>query len=184
MAELPDRERQIIAVHADFINEVVSACAQASRRPGLEHTLELCAEHGAPGLALAIRRILDGRRDPGILEGLDPDEIVVVGCVLRGLDNPETLPAPGAAADPTAAAPGLAGMIQAAASGNVEALQAVSAMAEQMSQVGGDMAKLAAVIRPMVNGERDADLLTRRMGPRGRSLVMAILDELSRLAVH
>ena len=57
-------------------------------------------------------------------------------------------------------------------------------MAEQMSKVGGDMRRVAAVIRPMINGERDAERLCARLDVRGRQLVLQILDELGRLGRH
>ena len=55
-------------------------------------------------------------------------------------------------------------------------------MAEQMSGAGGDMARLAAIMRRLVNGERDADLLTRGMEAQGKGLVMSILKELEKPA--
>ena len=72
-------------------------------------------------------------------------------------------------------------MVHAAGSGDSQALQLVAGIAEQMSRVGGDMTRLARVIRPLVNGQRDPDVLCRDMGPQGRSLVLSILEELARL---
>jgi methionyl-tRNA formyltransferase len=57
-------------------------------------------------------------------------------------------------------------------------------MAEQMSKVGGDMGRVAAVIRPLINGERDPDKLCDRLDTRGRQLVLQILDELGKLDLH
>ena len=79
------------------------------------------------------------------------------------------------------AAPGLAAMIRASASGDAQALQLLANMAEQMSGAGGDMAKLAAIMRRLVNGERDADQLVAGMGPLGRELLISLLDELAKL---
>ncbi len=81
--------------------------------------------------------------------------------------TPRPCPTRNKKADPTLAAPGLAHMIQAAGSGNVQALTLVSQMAEQMSKVGGDMARVAGAIRPMINGERDPDKLCARHGHPG-----------------
>jgi hypothetical protein len=75
-------------------------------------------------------------------------------------------------------------MISAAARGDVQALSALANMAEQMVRVGGDMGRLGGIMRRLVDGERDADLLCRGMGPLGRSLVLDILDELGRLGRH
>ena len=78
----------------------------------------------------------------------------------------------------------VAHMIHAAASGNAQALSLIGQMAEQMSKVGGDMARVAALIRPLINGERDPDRLCARLDTRGRQLVLQILEELGRLELH
>jgi hypothetical protein len=75
-------------------------------------------------------------------------------------------------------------MIQAAGSGNVEALTLISEMAEQMRRAGGPMARLAAVIRPLINGERDADKLCKGMNEQTRQLTLDILGELGRNQPH
>ena len=75
-------------------------------------------------------------------------------------------------------------MIHAAGRGDVRALTLVSQMAEQMSKVGGDMSHVAAVVRPLVNGERDPDRLCAHMDTRGRQLILQILEELGKLDLH
>ena len=75
-------------------------------------------------------------------------------------------------------------MIHAAGTGDVQALTLISQMAEQMSRVGGDMSRVAAVIRPMINGERDPDRLCARLDARGQQLVLQILEELGKLDLH
>jgi hypothetical protein len=82
------------------------------------------------------------------------------------------------------AAPGIAAMINGARSGNLETLQLLGTMAQQMLRAGGDMARLSAIFRPMVEGERDADKLTQGMTPEGEKLVLRILEELGKLDVH
>ncbi|MDJ0863815.1 MAG: hypothetical protein QNJ87_00840 [Gammaproteobacteria bacterium] len=181
MANLPPREQQIIRVHSALIHRVVSACHDPNQTPGLEEILRASEANGWQALVSATRQILAGRRDPGLLEGLDEEDRVVVSAILRGLEDASTLPEPGMAGDPTAAAPGLAAMVHAAGRGDSGALQLIAGIAEQMSRVGGDMTRLAAIIRPLVNGERDPDILCKDMGPQGRSLVVSILDELGRL---
>ena len=42
------------------------------------------------------------------------------------------------------------------------------------------LARLAGVIRPMLNGERDVDRLTRGMGERGQQLLRSIVEALER----
>jgi hypothetical protein len=72
-------------------------------------------------------------------------------------------------------------MIHTAGRGNTQALQIIAEMADQMSKVGGSMARLAAVIRPLINGERDPDILCSRMDSNTEALVLGILAELKQL---
>lgn len=181
---IPDREQQIIQSHAAFICQAVEFIQQADARPRLDALLQAAADNGWGTLADMVRRFADGQRELGQIEQLDDEDRVIAEAILRGLHDPATLPDPQQKADPTLAAPGLAHMIQAAGSGNVQALTLVSQMAEQMSRVGGDMARVAGAIRPMINGERNPDKLCARMDTRGQQLVLQILDELGKLELH
>jgi hypothetical protein len=75
-------------------------------------------------------------------------------------------------------------MIHAAGRGDARTLVALSNMAEQMTRAGGEMARTAALIRRLVNGERDVDALEKGLPPRARQLLLSILEELGRLDVH
>lgn len=184
MAPQPSRDEQIIHAHARLIVDVVRACENPALRPPLEPLLNALGEYGQQALVGVIRKLLAGNREPQLLNGLDEDDRIVVEAMLRGLQNPATLPDPNAEADASAAAPGLASMIHAAAAGNIEALHALAGMAEQMTAAGGDMARLGGIMRRLVNGERDPDTLCKGMGARGESLVLSILAELGQLEVH
>ncbi|MGD8309910.1 MAG: hypothetical protein PVG98_10750 [Chromatiales bacterium] len=171
-------------MHAAFIRQVVESAQASEHRERLDELLHSAEQSGWTALVGAIRRILAGRRDTGVLGGLDEEDQVIAEAIMRGLQDPASLPDPEARADPAMAASGLAGLIQAAASGNVEALKVVSDMAGQMNRAGGQMARLAAVIRPLINGERDPDRLCKGMDGATERLVVGILDELGRLARH
>jgi len=80
------------------------------------------------------------------------------------------------------AAPGLAQIIFAASRGDVQALQAISAMAEQMTAAHGDMARLGGNIKRLIDGERNADILCKGMGPSGEQLMLNLIDELNKLS--
>jgi hypothetical protein len=82
------------------------------------------------------------------------------------------------------AAPGIAAMVNGARRGNLETLQLLGTMAQQMLQAGGDMARLAGILRPLVQGERDADKLAAGMSVDGQKLVVGILAELAKLDDH
>ena len=182
---LPERDQQIVQTHAAFICQAVECIQrQAGGRTQLEALLKAAVDNGWTALATAVRQIAAGNREPGQLEGLDEEDRAIAAAILRGLQDPQTLPDPRRKADPTLAAPGLAHMIHAAGNGDVQALSLVSQMAEQMSKVGGDMSRVAATIRPMINGERDPDRLCARLDTRGRQLVLQILDQLARLGTH
>ena len=184
MARLPDAVEQGLQMHAPFIHAVVQALTDRSRLPELMQTLAAAQSQGWPRLVGALRQIVDGKRDDSIKLGLDAEDRIIVDAVLRGLDNPATLPPLDKKPDPAVAAPGLAALIDAAARGDAQALAALASMAEQMVRAGGDMARLGGAMRRLVNGERDAEALMKGMGPLGRRLLADILDELGKCALH
>jgi hypothetical protein len=184
MAELPPRAQQIIQAHAGLIVGVVQAIQNRDLLPQIEEALRVTAQNGWTDLVAAIRRVIAGARDRSVFDGLDEEDTVIVEAILRGLQNPASLPDPDAQADPTLAAPGLAHMVHAAATGNVEALQLVANMAEQMTRVGGDMGRVGGIVRRLVDGERDPDVLCKGMTAQGESLVLSIIEELGKLELH
>jgi hypothetical protein len=184
MPTYPDRQEQIIIAHAALIVSVVRVCQDRALLPELRPVLQALDDHGQRPLAETIRRMLDGDRDPHILTTLDEDDRIVAEAILRGLQDPSTLPDPNAAPQAAAAAPGLASIIHAAAAGHADALQALGNMAEQMTAAGGDMARIGSIMGQLVNGDRDPDRLCKAMGNQAQSLVLSILDELAKLEHH
>jgi hypothetical protein len=184
LAELPDAVEQVRRMHAPFIHAVVGALRDRSRLPELMQTLATAEQQGWAGLAGALRQIVAGKRDATVKLGLDEEDRVIVETVLQGLENPASLPDLEQKPDARAAAPGLASMIAAAGKGDTKALAVLADMAEQMVRAGGDMARLGGLMRRLVNGERDADLLLKGMGPLGRQLLLDILSELGRAGLH
>jgi len=184
MSSLPEKSQQIVIAHASLIHAVVIACQNRDRLADLEPLLEAASANGWGTLVLAIRRILSGTRDLQVLAGLDEEDRIIAEAILRGLQDPTTLPDPQARPDPGMAVPGLAGMIHAAASGDVAALQLLGDMATQMMRAGGDMARLSGILRRLMDGERDPDVLCRGMSTRGSQLVLSLIEELARLRAH
>ena len=184
MATLPERHQQIITMHAAFICQVVQFSQNEENRPEFETLLMSAEENGWSSLVKAIRQIVAGQREMSAIRGLDEEDQVVAEAIMRGLQDPTTLPDPNEKPDPSLAAPGLAGMIHAAATGNVEALTLISNMAEQRSRAGGPLARLAAVIRPLINGERDPDKLCKGLNTETELIVLDILDELGKSNLH
>jgi len=184
MATLPAKDQQIIEAHTGLIHRVVIGCQNRQMVPDLDDILKQAEENGWLQLVAAIRKILAGSRDASVLHGLDDEDRVIVQSILYGLQNPETLPDLGEGVNGAMAAPGIAAMVNGARRGNLETLQLLGTMAQQMLQAGGDMARLAGILRPLVQGERDADKLTSGMGAEGQKLVVAILEELGRLDLH
>ena len=180
MKKLPAREQQVVAVHAAFIRQVVELGSNPARQEDFEALLRFAVDNGWTKLVAAIRRIVAGERELGALYGLDPEDRIIAEAIIRGLQNPDTLPDPAARPDPALAAPGLAGMILAARRGNTEALKLIAEMAEQMRRFGGPMARLAAAIRPLINGERNSHNLCRGMDEKTEQMVLAILAELNK----
>ncbi len=184
MAKLPDAVEQVLQMHAPFIHAVVNALTDRTQLPQLMQTLSAAEQQGWPELVRALRWVVDGKRDPGIKLGLDDEDRIIVDAVLRGLENPASLPPLDRKPDAAAAAPGLAAMIEASAHGDAQALAVLANMAEQMLRAGGDMARLGGMMRRLVNGERDYDLLAKGMGALGRKLLRDVLDELGKNTLH
>lgn len=181
MPTLPEKDQQILAAHAGLVHAVVQACHNRDLLPQLEQVLKLSEENGWNQLVTAIRRILGGSRDNSVLANLDEEDRVITEAILRGLQNPETLPDINSTPDAEHAAPGLASMVVAARQGNVEALRALADMATQMRNAGGDMARLASALSQMEQGEADIEKLSRGMSPAGVKLVESIIEELKKL---
>jgi len=184
MADLPEKEQQILQSHAGLIHRVVIACSDPAKVPDLDEILTQAENNGWSQLVAAIRQVLAGNRDHSILNALDEEDRPIVESILRGLQDPSTLPNLDAEIDANMAAPGLAAVIHSIRTGNTEALDVLANMATQMSQAGGDMARLAAVMRPLSLGERDPDVLCKDMGSQCSELVMSILRELGKLEGH
>lgn len=181
---LSPRDEQIRRAHASLIHKVVQATHNPEVRAELDPLLEQAIQSGWTDLVGCIRRILNGERDPNLLLGLDDEDRIIIESVLNGLQNPATLPDPQESSDPTQAAPGLAQLIDAARRGDAQALHWLSQMAEQMTRAGGDMARLGAITKRLVDGERDPDRLRQGMTAQGESLLLSILTELGRLERH
>lgn len=180
-----DKEQQVINTHAALIHAVVEACHQPDLATQLEAPLQGMANSGWGNLVVALRQVIAGRRDESLLNALDQEDAVILRAILNGLQNPSSLPdLQAATGNPQMAAPGLAAMVTQAGRGDSAALMALANMGEQMSRVGGEMARVASTLRPLINGERDPEILTRHLGTRSRSLVLSILEEIGKLERH
>jgi len=184
MTETPDLKQQILQSHAGLIHRVVIHCNNPGSVPDLEQVLRQAEENDWTRLVAAIRDIINGRRDPSVLLGLDDEDRTIVESILLGLQDPGTLPDLEADFDSSLAAPGIASLIHASRNGNAHALQLVAGMAKQMLAAGGDMSILAGRIRPLVEGERDAGKLGANMSAKGQELMVKILDELLKLEAN
>lgn len=184
MNVLPEKQQQILQVHGKLVVAVVQSLNDPSVMPQLEQVLKISEENGWQQLVAVIRKIIKGDRDASLLNGLDEEDSVIVDAILRGIQDPSSLPRDDQDADPTLAAPMLAQLIHEAARGDANALSMLGAMAEQMSNTQGDLARFSTLIKPMVDGERDTDKLCDKIGPQGESLVVSVLSELAKLDAH
>ena len=182
--ETPEKRDQVRQIHAALILGVVQAVHQPEVRPHMEQALRASEQNGWGGLVAVLRKIIAGSRDQSLLKGLDDEDQIIAESILQGLQDPSTLPNPEEKGDATKAAPMLAKLINEAAHGDHNALIMLGGMAEQMSSLGGDMANLGAVVKDMIDGNRNVDQLCSRMGPQGESLITQILGELGKLDVH
>ncbi len=179
MAIIPERDQQIRQAHATLIHQVVKACQNQEAAVELKSVLEVALQQGWDELVKTIQLIVKGNRDASMLNALDEEDTVIIKSILDGLQNPATLPDIEQQGDATMAAPGLAQIIHAAGTGDAQALQAVSMMAEQMTAAPGDMARMGGNIKRLVDGERDADILCKGMGPSGEQLMLNLIEELN-----
>jgi len=178
MPNLPSRHQQLITMHAAFICQVVQFGPNKDHQDEYNEILKTAAKSGWPNLVQAIRKIVKGERELNKFKALDEEDQIIAESIMRGLQNPATLPDPNAKADPSMAVPGLASMIQAAASGQADALILTANMAEQMAKAKGPMAELASVIRPIINGERDSTILCKGKSQQSQDMIRDILDTL------
>ena len=184
MKNIPEKQQQVIQIHAALIVSVVKALHEPSMLTQLNQALAVSDENGWHKLVAAIRKILQGSRDTSLVNGLDEEDGYIVDAILRGIQNPSTLPNPNQQQDPTLAAPMLAQMIHGAARGDAQALAMLGVMAESMSRTEGDMARFSTLIKPLVDGERDIDVLCSKVGEQGEKLVTLIVKELRKLETH
>lgn len=184
MTDIPSQEEQIRQSHAILIHQVVHACQNDTAKQQLKPMLDMATQQNWHELVTAINKIVVGQRGEDLLNNLDDEDKVIVKSILLGLQNPASLPEVQQQADPTMAAPGLASMINAACRGDAAALQAASLMADQMTNTQGDMRQLGGIMKRLIDGERDADVLTKKMTENGKQLVMQLLDELGKLSSH
>lgn len=184
MTNIPSQEEQIRLSHAILIHQAVHACQNETARIQLKPMLDMATQQGWNALVNAIKKIVAGKREADLLKGLDDEDTIIVKSILEGLQNPATLPPVQQQSDPTMAAPGLASMINAASRGDVMALQAASFMAEQMTNTQGDMRQLGGIMKRLLDGERDPDVLTKKMTADGKQLVLQLLEELAKLGNH
>ena len=180
----PDKQEQILQSHAGLIHRVVMHCNNPGSVPDMEQVLQMAVDNDWTTLVTTIRDIMSGNRDESMLALLDEEDRIIVESILRGLQDPSTLPSLETDIDSSMAAPGIAGLIHASRNGNAQALQIIGGMAKQMLEAGGDMSILAGRIRPLVEGERDPDKLTEKMGDKGQKLMLEIIEELLKLEAN
>jgi hypothetical protein len=158
MAMIPERDQQIRQAHATLIHQVVKACQNQEAAVELNSVLEVALQQGWNDLVNTIQLIVKGNRDASMLNALDEEDSVIIKSILDGLQNPASLPDIEQQGDATMAA------------------------AEQMTSAPGDMARIGGNIKRLVDGERDADILCKGMGPSGEQLMLNLIEELNKLA--
>jgi hypothetical protein len=181
---LPDTKEQILTSHTGLIHRVVMHCNNPGSVPDMEQVLQMAAANDWITLVTVIRDIMSGNRNESMLLALDEEDRVIAESILQGLQDPNTLPPLETDINSEMAAPGIAGLIHASRNGNTQALQIVGNMAKQMLAAGGDMGILAGRIRPLVDGERDADKRTEKMTNKGQQWMLQIIEELLKLEAN
>jgi tetratricopeptide (TPR) repeat protein len=84
--------RHEVREHAPLILRTVGAVTNAERRQELEQALPGLEQRGWTKLVAAIRLVLAGERDEDALcDGLDSEDMMIVGAILQGLADPSSL---------------------------------------------------------------------------------------------
>jgi len=88
----PDTTEQILQSHTGLIHRVVMHCNNPGSVPDLEQVLQQAEENDWKQLVVVIRNIMSGTREESVLLGLDEEDRVIAESILRGLQDPQTLP--------------------------------------------------------------------------------------------
>jgi tetratricopeptide (TPR) repeat protein len=82
--------RETLRQHRPLIGAVLLALREPAARPALDQALDQLATNGWTELVVALRGILDGRRDEDALcESLDREDSLIVHTILHALDHPD-----------------------------------------------------------------------------------------------
>jgi len=181
MSDSDNFEEEVLQAHASLIHRVVLHCNDPGSAPDLDAILRQAEDSDWKRLVATIRTIISGNRDESILQELDEEEATIIDSILRGLEDPSTLPALQPDFQSSLAAPGIANLIHASRDGNAHSLNIIANLIRQMLNVGGDFEVMAGHIRPMIEGERDLASLTENMTEKGQKMMAEILAELARL---
>lgn len=181
MSKTPVEIQQIVQSNAGLIHRVVMHCNNPGSVPDLEQILHQAAQNEWIKLVAAIREVMSGSRDKEVLSGLDEEDSAVVQAILDGLENSHALPELEGDFSSELAAPGIASLIQLSGAGGAHALQILAGIASQLSQIGGDMARVASRIHPMIQGERDGEKLCVGISGDSLKLMRDILMELRKI---
>jgi tetratricopeptide (TPR) repeat protein len=136
-------------------------------------------------LAAALRRILDGDRDPDtLLTGLDPIDTAILTRALDAVTGRLTLqpPQPAETPNPDPATrepwPALIAAVVAAANGDHTAAAGINPIVDDLA--GRDeWAALAAALRHIIAGQRDPHTLQTGLDPTDTAITTAVLTQLT-----
>lgn len=181
MSHPTDSGESIIQEHADLIHLVIMSVFGPQYLPHLESNLIQAENNGWTSLAAAIRKIIAGERNIEEFQNLDTEDRSIITSILKGIEDPTSLPELTNAVNPAAAGPMIARLIHAAGMGNSDSKNELTAMASQMAGCGGDLSRIASIIEILVEGERDKEALCSIMGGSGMALMDEILKELNHL---
>ncbi len=181
MSDSDQFREEVLQAHASLIHCVVMHCNNPGSVPDLAAILQQAEDSDWKQLVATIRSIMGGGRDDSILQELDEEEAIIIGAILRGLEDPGTLPALQPDFQSSMAAPGIANLIHASRDGSAQSLSIIANLARQMQEIGGDFEIMAGHIHPMIEGERDLARLTANMTEKGQKLMVDILAELAKM---
>lgn len=180
MDEFDDQIEMLNQEDAFLVRMVAERILYSNHAEHLELYLREAENGGWGNLVAAIRSILGGERSLSSFMGLDAEDRRIAVAILRSLEDATEMPDIAETLDPKRTGLKIATLILAARCGNQQAGESLENLLAAMNSSRGEMPEVGMAIIQVFNGERDVEILCRRMGPVGTRIVESLLAELGK----
>lgn len=181
MDNLSSDTKKILQENADLIHLVILALSDSKFIPQLNANLEQAEKNGWTDLVASVRKIISGVRDIAEFPDLDNEDRTVINGILKGIEDPASLPAVENSVEPDKIGTTIANYVYETNAGNKDARNNLNILSAELISGPGDLKQIASVIGLLVQGERDKQVLCGNMGHTGIAIIESILEEMTRL---